>query len=114
MKQTDETTAKVLDFLFRRGIFAWRSNVAPIPIHRNGMVVGFRSGGKSGTPDITGILPRGGRFLGIEVKTGKDRLRPAQHGFHANARRMGAAILVVKDFDDFVEQFNRVSCIDNG
>ena len=105
MTETNATTNSILDFLFRAGIFAWRSNVAPIPIQRKGQVVGFRSGGKAGSPDVEGILPPHGKYFGIEVKTGKDSLRPSQLGFHKTARASGAMILVVKDYSDFLEQW---------
>ena len=45
-------------------------------------------------------------MLGIEVKTGRDRLRAEQEGFHEQARKSGAYILVVKDFEDFLRQWN--------
>lgn len=105
MSKTNDTTSTILDFLFRAGIFAWRENVSPIPVSRNGVITGFRSGGISGKPDIIALRSPGGQFVGIEVKTGKDKLREAQIGFHTNARKAGAIILVVKDFKDFKEQW---------
>lgn len=77
----------------------------PIPVCRNGAVVGFRSGGKSGIPDIVGMLRPHGRFFGVEIKTGRDKLRPEQIGFHSQARKLGAFILVVKDYEDFIDQW---------
>lgn len=65
---------------------------------------GFRPGGLPGQPDICAIFPPVGKYVGIEVKCGSDRLRGEQIGFHANARRMGAVVLVVRDFEDFQEQ----------
>lgn len=57
--------------------------------------------GKVGSSDIFAILPPAGTFLGIEVKTGKDSLRPEQTGFIKNIEAMGGKCLVVKDFEDF-------------
>lgn len=112
---TNETTRRILNFLLDNGVFAWRHNVLPVPLPGGG----FRPGSKSGIPDIIGILPAlggnnrcAGRFLGAEIKTGKDSLRPEQEGFHFTARKLGAVIFVVKDFDDFLEQWNNF--IDNG
>jgi hypothetical protein len=108
---TNQTTRDILNFLFKERVFAWRQNTLPIPMVREGVVTGFRPGGLSGQPDIVGILPAignrdGGRYIGIEIKTGKDRLRPEQIGFHANVRLMGGVIMVVHTFEDFLEQFN--------
>src|SRR6185369_17758138 len=86
-------------------IFAYRSNVIGVPVQRGGTVVGFRSAGKSGVPDITAILPPVGTSFYVEVKTGKDRLRPEQIGFIASAEKCGSRVLVVKDFADFQAQF---------
>lgn len=109
---TNETTKAILNFLFRSGVFCWRQNVAPIPISRNGTVTGFRSGGKSGLPDIMGVLqPIGNRmdlkgtYLGVEIKTGKDRLSEVQKSFHLQVKQMGGIIFVVKDFNDFLLQW---------
>ena len=104
MTKTNETTRDILKSLFACGVFAWRHNVLPIPLPGGG----YRSGSKSGIPDIIGILPVSGKFLGIEIKTGKDRLRPEQIGFHTTARKLGAVIMVVKDFNDFQEQWNNL------
>lgn len=65
----------------------------------------YRTAPKVGVPDITGILPPSGRALYIEVKTGKDRMRPEQEGFKINCERMGALHLIVKDFEDFKRQW---------
>lgn len=100
--KTNETTQSILKFLFSARVFAWRSNVLPIPLAGGG----FRPGSKSGVPDIIGVLPTAGRFLGVEIKTGYDKLRPEQIGFHETARKMGALILVVKDYADFLVQWN--------
>ena len=108
MTKTNATTSAILDFLFRTGIFARRSNVLPVPISRNGVVTGFRSGGISGFPDIFSLYPPKGQCVFIEVKTGKDKLRPVQIAFHKQVRDAGAIVLVVKDFEDFTKQWYNI------
>jgi hypothetical protein len=110
--KTNETTRDILKFLFTQRVFAWRHNVLPVPVPGGG----YRSGGKSGIPDIIGILPDiggehgfQGKFFGCEIKTGKDRLRPEQIGFHTTAQKLGAVIMVVKDFNDFQEQWTQLT-----
>ena len=111
MKQskTNDTTAKILEFLTKQKVFCWRQNVAPIPVARAGSIVGFRSGGKSGISDIVAVLPPTGRGAFIEVKTGKDKLRPEQEGFKRNVTLMGAIYMEVKDFEDFQQQWEKLS-----
>lgn len=65
---------------------------------------------KTGKPDVMAIMPPLARFLGVEIKTDKDRLRPEQEGFISNADRMDTSgkhkvVLVVKDYKDFLFQF---------
>jgi len=114
--QTNVTTRDILQFLTQQGCFVWRQNVLPIPLSRKGILVGYRSGGRAGIPDIIGVVRKdllsgvgsgeGGIFLGVEVKTGHDKLRDEQIGFHQQAQKVGAIILVVKDFEDFLKQWN--------
>jgi hypothetical protein len=101
---TNILTQKILEHLYSVGVYSWRQNVLPIPVVRGGVVTGFRSGGKSGLPDIMGVLPPRGKLLCVEIKTGRDRLRPEQIGFHASVRRMGGAVLVVKTWEDYTRQ----------
>jgi hypothetical protein len=105
---TNETTNAILSFLFNSGIFAWRQNSGGIPLFRDGILTGFRPGGKTGIPDICGISGPNGRAVYVEVKTGKDRCSDVQLAFHSTARRLGAICLVAKDFNDFLTQWNNI------
>lgn len=96
-----------MDFLFSKGIFAWREDDTGIPTSSGRL----RPGGKKGKPDIISILPSSGRFLGIEVKTGKDKLRPEQQGFKINVEKMGGLYLEVKSFTDFLDKFPQISYV---
>ena len=103
---TNETTNAILRFLFNAGIYSYRQNSLGVPIPGTGR---FRSAPKTGLPDIVTILPPNGKHLGIEVKTGSDRLRPEQVGTLENIKRMGGAAFVVKDFEDFKSQFETIT-----
>jgi hypothetical protein len=106
---TAATIRRILDFLFDHRVLAQRNNVLPIPVVRERAVVGFRPGSRSGLPDIEGILPPCGRSLLVEVKTGNDRLREDQQAYFAQAAAAGAVVLVVKDFYDFLVQWDQVA-----
>ena len=107
MKQslTNETTLKINDWFFRHGIYSWRQNTGGMwdPGKRQ-----FRASNKVGVSDIIAILPPVGRFLGVEVKTGKDKLRPEQEGFGKNVEKMGAKYIVVKDYFDFLQKIQKI------
>lgn len=107
---TNETTRRILNFLLYQGVFAWRNNTVGVPLRRGGEIIGFRSAGKKGVSDILGVYSCMGRglFLAIEVKTGKDRLSPEQEGFLATVNKLGGVGLVVKNYEDFLEQWNQI------
>lgn len=101
---TNITTNAILSFFFSAGIFSYRQNSTGIPLPGGG----FRPGAKTGLPDIVAILPPSGRHMGIEVKTGKDRLSPEQSGTLSNINRAGGIGIVVKDYQDFLNQWKKI------
>lgn len=112
VNHTNDATRRILHFLiFDVGALAYRHNVLPIPVPGGGA----RPGGKSGVPDIVSILPPVGQFLGIELKKGRDKLRPTQEGFHTTARKLGAIIIVASGndsdeiFNSFLNQWNQLN-----
>lgn len=105
---TNELTERIIGHLFRHGVFAWREDANPVPVVRAGVFSGFRPPRKTGKPDIIAILPPRARFLGLELKVGKDRLRPEQIGFHATVAKMGGQVLVVKTWEDYLTQITPI------
>ena len=55
--------------------------------------------GLVGSCDILGIC-RGGRFLGIEVKTGSGRLRKEQEAFRDMIQRFGGLYILARSLED--------------
>ena len=108
MSETNELTQFILDFFFQHGIFAKRHGVASGKssyMNKNQELKSrFIHAGITGGHDIFAWLPNG-PFLGVEIKTGKDRLSPEQIGFHANIVKMGHLSMVVHSKDDFLEKF---------
>src|SRR3990167_10525397 len=100
MSETNKTTQLILKYLFDKKIYAWRQNSSPIPLSTGG----FRPAAKSGLGDI--IFIHHGHHYEVEIKTGKDRLRPSQIGHRANLLRAGATYFLIKNFDDFLNQFS--------
>lgn len=103
MSKTNDTTREILEFLFSKGIYAWRNSVGGIYKDHK-----YYQLGKPGSSDIFAVIPPRGIFCGIEIKTGKDRISPVQQGFMGNIRSMGGLSIVVKDFKDFEEKFKDI------
>jgi hypothetical protein len=78
----------------------FRNNVGKLPDPRSGRWVTF--GLAPGAPDIVCVL-RGGRFMGIEVKTPTGRLRPEQEAFRDMLLNLGADYVVVRSVEDAVQ-----------
>lgn len=79
-----------LELLAVRGVWAWRTNAGAVKVGRRLVQLA-----PPGTPDILAVLP-GGRLLGVEVKAAGGRLRPSQRAWADQARKAGAAVLLVR------------------
>jgi hypothetical protein len=86
-----ELTKQVLKELELRGVWVWRQN----NIH----VQGRTFNGLRGVPDIIGVNKKG-KFIGIEIKAGKDRMSEFQETFKEEIEKRGAVYLVVRNLQD--------------
>jgi hypothetical protein len=67
-----------------------------------------RAGGARGSADITCTIPPLGRRLEIEVKFGKDRQSDDQKKFQQQIESMGGIYIIVKTWQDFEFQINKL------
>lgn len=109
---TNELTRRILKHWFDLGIYSYRQNSTGIYDQRAGV---YRPAAKVGLTDTVAILSHErsncwyqGTHCGVEIKVGKDRLRPEQIGHLKNLEAMGAIGIVVKDFDDFIKQWDEI------
>lgn len=65
----------------------------------------YLPGHNKGAADIKGIIK--GRSIEIEVKHGKDRMRPEQLKYKERVEAAGGIYLVVKTFEDFIFQIQK-------
>lgn len=63
-----------------------------------------KSGATVGVPDILASVE--GRFVGLEIKFGADKLRPDQIAFAAKIRKSGGVFVEVRTFDGFMAWYN--------
>ena len=67
----------------------------------------FRKGvQRKGIPDIIGII--NGRFIGIEVKIGKDRQSADQKEIEKEINDVGGVYFIAKSYDDYLEKINSI------
>ena len=62
---------------------------------------------RRGIPDILGFRRRDGKFLGVEVKAGTDRVRPDQTKFLNELKAAGGLAFIAYDFAGFVQSFEQ-------
>lgn len=61
---------------------------------------------RKGVPDIIGII--NGRFIGIEVKIGKDRQSADQKEIEKEINAAGGVYFIAKTYDDYLEKIKKI------
>lgn len=91
-----QTVAAVLELLaYHPAVaFAWKANAGAMTVGHRTVRFGF-----AGQPDIVGML-KGGRFLAIEIKTGKGQLTKDQRSFLTKVRIAGGVAGVCHSVDE--------------
>lgn len=130
-KTTNDLTRSVITYLNLHGWKVWRNNTTGVfdmgraPKEIMKMCTGAKPTAKSiitvlrscfnknpanerGIPDIIGFHKKTGRFIGVEVKTGKDKLSHYQERFKDTAERSNAIYITAKDIDQFFEDYNKI------
>ena len=91
------TQAVILAYLKSRGdMMAWRNNTGSYS-PRPGAFVRY---GDVGSADILAVQAPMGRLVGVEVKSTRGRLRPAQERWGAQLERVGGQYIVARTLDD--------------
>jgi len=65
----------------------------------------IRSGSTKGAADISAIV--NGKAIEIEIKFGKDKLRPAQIEYQKSVEAAGGVYFVAKSFDGFLSEISK-------
>lgn len=95
-------TANIVRILTMQGAFVTRINTTGIWDEAKKT---FRTSQmRKGTPDI--IACYRGRFIGIEVKAGKDRQSIEQQQVQLEIAKAGGVYLLCRTTDEFIEWFN--------
>ncbi|MDD5374453.1 VRR-NUC domain-containing protein [Acidithiobacillus sp.] len=84
----------ILRWLTDTDILHWRQNSGTV--FAGGRVIKL---GEEGLPDIVCVIPPSGHFLGLEVKSAKGKLRPAQKEFAERIRSIGGSYVVVRTLE---------------
>jgi len=94
-------TDQVIRYIKSRGGAAYRINTTGN--YNNQLGKWIMSGVKKGLPDIIGILH--GRFIGIEIKIGRDKQSEDQKQRQKEIEATGGLYLIVRNFKEFENEF---------
>lgn len=97
LTKTNGLTAAIIDLIDFTGGFAGRVNTQGQ--YREDLGKWTKSGSTPGMPDIVAVI--GGRSVFIEVKTGRDKLRPDQIKVKEASESAGGIYYVARSFDAF-------------
>jgi hypothetical protein len=100
----DLTKTIIWDMYHVREGVAYRINNGAVFDRKKGV---YRKGvQRRGIPDIIGIID--GRFIGIEVKIGKDRQSADQKEIEKEIGDAGGVYFIAKSYDDYLEKIARI------
>ena len=88
----NDLTKSVLSICSAYSVNAWRQNNVRA-------VKGRTFTGKKGVPDVIGFTKKG-KFLGVEIKAGKDKLSPEQKQFHEDLKEKGGISVIIRTYED--------------
>ena len=104
--KADEITAHILGYLRAKGFVAWAQDNRGRYNPKTGKWYPHPNN-RVGVPDIIGYRKSDARFIGVEVKAGKDRLSDYQIDFLNELKEHGGLPFVAYDFAGFVQSFER-------
>ena len=103
---TNSLTQSILRYVNYNGFKCWRNNNGAIYSVKQKT---FRKNPSSllGISDIIGFRKSDGKFIAIEIKTGKDKLSAHQLIFISDIRSAGGIAIVAKSFEQFEDEFKK-------
>ena len=102
----NELTKTIIAWLKIHGYFGARVNTTGTYSVKLGKYI--HSGARKGMADIQAIVNC--KHVSIEVKTGRDRIRPDQLKVKSEVEAAGGVYIVVSLFDNFLTQINEILC----
>jgi hypothetical protein len=108
MSRTNSLTRSIIRYLDLQGYEVWRQNTTGIYDPQKKI---FRKNfaQRKGIPDIIGYRRSDGKFIAIEIKTGKDTLSFEQKMFLQDLQQSHGIALVVHSLSDFLSQLSIIN-----
>lgn len=104
---TNDLTNAIILFLSHNGFKVWRNNTVGV-FDPQKQVFRKNKNTLKGVPDIIGFRKIDGKFIGVEIKTGSDKLSIEQNEFLTDLKKSGGIAIVAKTIDDFLAHKNEL------
>ena len=102
---SNSLTQCIVAWLELHGHFAGRVNTTGI--YNQKLKKYIHSGSRRGMADITSVVD--GKHVSIEIKHGRDKMRPEQLKVKAGIEAAGGIFIVASSFDNFLEQIKLIT-----
>lgn len=105
-QDTNSLTKACINYLNVNGFKVWRNGNHAVYSHKRKSYLKPTYGSLNGVPDIIGFKKLDGSFIGVEIKTGKDKLSDAQKQFQKECEGV-AHYLVIHNIDELINYFKK-------
>ena len=102
----EEITSAILCYLYAHGFTVWAQPNRGEYDPKTGKWRPHPNS-RRGVPDILGFRRADGKFIGVEVKAGTDRIRPEQTKFLNELKASSGLAFIAYDYASFVQSFER-------
>lgn len=102
MKGHTDLVKRIVQYLNTVGHFAWKNQTGVV--RKDGCWIQY---GYPGSPDIFCVM-KGGKFLGVEVKTGDDVQKEKQKLFEDILVTTGGHYIIARSFDCFMSAYQEL------
>lgn len=102
----NQLTKDIIQYLNGSGFLVWRNNNNAV-YDANKNIFRKNPTTKLGVCDIVGLRKKDAKFIGVEVKYGKDKLSIHQIYHHEELRECGAIVIVAHNIDQFINDLNK-------
>jgi len=103
---TNNLTQQCIKILWAKGWQVWRNNNAGVYDPTKNV---FRANSTvKGISDIIGFNKKNGRFIAVEIKTGRDKLSPEQKLFLDYVNKSGGIGWEIRSLDELIEKLKNI------
>ena len=107
-QDTNSLTRACIDLLNMSGYKVWRNGNHAVYSKKQGSFLKPSYGSLNGVPDIIGYQKKTGLFIGVEIKTGTDKMSKEQNLFCSECELHHANYIIVRELKDLKSYINAI------